>query len=309
MDFDLSEDQTAVMTALDSLLTRHRELPAAHRAARDYYDHALDAALVEAGFMDLARTPGYGALEAALMVDAVTRLPGVVEAAASALVAPQLGLDSSLRPLALINGDINKPQRFLPIAKIALIDTGDDVLLLDIKAGDVKPVESLFAYPYGRFITPPDLSRAKRLGSDKVEVLRQWSRVALAVECASAMQAAVSFTVQHVKHRRQFGRALGSFQTIQHRLAACEQIARGARLLALRAAASSDPIDAATAAAYAQQAVQKVLFDVHQFNGAMGMTTEHQLHFWSYRFRALQSELGGANANAIAAAELAWGST
>jgi hypothetical protein len=50
-------------------------------------------------------------------------------------------------------------------------------------------------------------------------------------------------------------------------------------LLALRAAASGNPLDAA--ATYAQQPIQKVLFDVHQFNGAMGMTTEHQLHFWS----------------------------
>ena len=39
--------------------------------------------------------------------------------------------------------------------------------------------------------------------------------------------------------------AIGGFQAVQHRLAACHQLARGARLLALKAAWSGDPADAA----------------------------------------------------------------
>ena len=306
MDFDLSEDQAAVMSALESLLSHHRELPQAHRADRQFYDQTLDAALVDAGFMDIARTPGYGALEAALLVDAVTRLPGVVECSASALVAPQLCDEPLPRPLALLSGDLGKPQRFLPNAKAALYVDGGDVLLIGIDAANVETVETIYAYPYGRFLSAPNLTKARRLDGVSPEKLRQWWRVAIALECASAMLAAVGFTVEYVKNRRQFGRALGTFQTIQHRLAACEQIARGARWLALRAAASADPVDAATAAAYAQQMIPKLMFDVHQFNGAMGMTNEHHLHFWTYRFRALQSELGGAAYNAAAVADLVW---
>lgn len=305
MNFELSEEQNAVMDAIGQLLDRHRELPAAHRADRFYYDEALDAALVEGGFLELGTTPGYGALEAALLIDACARIPATVEVGASALIASQLGIGLP-RPLALIVGGLDKPQRYLPVAKAALFDSGDDVLVIAIDADDVEPVEGLFAYPYGRFRRTPDLRAAKSLGAGAVPVLRQWWRVALATECAAAMQAAIAYTVEHVTNRRQFGRPLGSFQTIQHRLAACEQMARGARWLALRAAWSGDALDAAAAAAYAQQPIQKMMFDLHQFNGAMGMTTEHLLHFWTYRFRALQGELGGANANALAAADLAW---
>jgi hypothetical protein len=63
--------------------------------------------------------------------------------------------------------------------------------------------------------------------------------------------------------------------------------------LALRAAWSGDPSDADVAACYAQQHVKKLLVDLHQFSGAMGITNEFLLHFWTYRLRALQSEAGG----------------
>jgi hypothetical protein len=50
-----------------------------------------------------------------------------------------------------------------------------------------------------------------------------------------------------------------------------------------------------------------VTYDCHQFLGAMGMTLEHPLHLWTYRLKALTSELGGRGANALAAAEAIWG--
>jgi hypothetical protein len=63
--------------------------------------------------------------------------------------------------------------------------------------------------------------------------------------------------------------------------------------LSLRAAWSGEAYDADVAACYAQQQVKKFLVDLHQFAGAMGVTNEFLLHFWTYRLRALQSEAGG----------------
>jgi len=77
-------------------------------------------------------------------------------------------------------------------------------------------------------------------------------------------------------------------------LAACAQQVRGAIWLARRAAWSGTAADAAMAALYTQQAIPEVTYDCHQFNGAMGMTLECPLHFWSHRLKALQGELGGA---------------
>jgi hypothetical protein len=113
-------------------------------------------------------------------------------------------------PVALIAGDPTRAQRFLPVARAALIDAGDDVLLLELDPDEVEPVDTIFAYPYGRFRKPPSFDRARRLGAASVAPLRQWWRVALAAEIAGAAQAAVAFTVDNVKQRHVFGKPIGA---------------------------------------------------------------------------------------------------
>ena len=78
------------------------------------------------------------------------------------------------------------------------------------------------------------------------------------------------------------------------------------RMLALYAAWSVEAVAADVAATYAQDHVGKLAFDLHQFNGGMGVTAEHKLHFFTYRLRALQAELGGADAAAGAVYDALW---
>lgn len=308
MDYSLNEDQAALVEAVQAIVRDRSELPQSARLSYHYFDAKLQRSLSESGFLDAGRE--MGPLEAALVVIEAARAPAVVEVSASALVIPQLLPDEQIEgPIALINGDaLDKAQRNLPIARHAVIDTGTDVVLLPVIASDVVPVETILAYPYGRFKAQPKLSSGRRLGKQAVNTLRQWWRVALAAEMAGATQAAVAFTVQYVKERQVFGRPLGAFQAVQHRLAQCHQISSAMYYLALKAAWSGTQEDADLAACYCQQHVQKLMFDLHQFNGAMGVTSEHLLHFFTYRLRALQAEAGGAYGAALAIADRCWGS-
>lgn len=305
MDFDLTEDQSVLLSALEGIGAPYRDIAVKDRVAYHVYAQGLDDELVANGFLDAARTEGMGALDAALIVEQLARLPQTIEAGASALVAPHLGLELP-RPIALIVRPLDQAHRFLPQARTALVDLGDDIAILPIDPDMVEAVESIYAYPYGRFRTIPDLSTARRLGPQAAATLRQWSQVALAAEMTGAMRAAIDFTVQYTKDRRMFGRQLGSYQSVHHRLAECDQIARAAYWLTMKAAWSGDPIDASLSACYAQQHVRKLMFDLHQFNGAMGLTSEHLLHFWTFRIRALQAECGGADGAALGAASLMW---
>jgi len=306
MRFELSSNQQALLDAVAPLLAKHRDLPQSQRAGRSFYDQGLDDALAEGGFFGVAREADYGPLEAALLVDAIGRLPATVECAASMIVAPQLLPAQAPRPIALISGPLTRPQRYLPMARLALIEQEGEVLALEVDPAAVETVESIFAYPMGKFREAPDLARAERLPAGSAAKLHQWWQVALAVEAGAAMISAVEFTVDYVKNRRLFNRALGSFQAVQHRLAECHVRARAVRYLALRAAWSGTPADAAIAATYAQKHIDKLRFDLHQFHGGMGMSNEHLLHYWTYRFRALESELGGPGANAAEAARLVY---
>jgi alkylation response protein AidB-like acyl-CoA dehydrogenase len=305
MDFDLSPDQGDLMNGLERLLARHAEIPPAARKAWHVQDESLNAALDDAGFLAVAQMDGMGRLEAALVAERIGRLPATVEAAATLLVAPEIGF-AVQRPLALIDGSPDGAYRNLAVARTALIDRAGAMHVLPVGVRDVVPVATIFAYPYGRFRALPDLSACRTLDAATSARVRHWWRVAIVAEAAGAMRAAIDFTVQHSKDRHLFGRPLGGFQSVQHRLAECHQIQRATYQLLLKAAWSGAPIDALLAASYAQGHVQKLMFDLHQFNGAMGLTNEALLHFWTYRLRALQAELGGADAAALEAADALW---
>lgn len=305
MDFDLTDDQQTLVSSLQSMFSPYGEIPEQGRGARSYFAADLQRKLADGGFFAVAREAG--ALEAALLVMEAARLPVTVETGASALVAPHL-LDERLEgPIALVSGDLNKAQRLLSVARTAIVDVGDDVVVIPIEATDIEPVDTMLAYPYGRFRAPPALAKGRRLGADARRTLHQWSRVALAAECAGAAESAVAFTNDYIKLRKAFDQPIGSFQAVQHRMAQCWQIMRALRYNALHAAWTGDPLRADLAATYAQMHVQKLVFDLHQFNGAIGLTTEYRLHYWTFRLRALQPETGGADGAALAVAERLWG--
>lgn len=299
MNFDLSEDQAGILSGLDQLVGSLNIEPP-KEPVFSAYSQALDDELTTGGFLAVTEKEGFSLLDGALVVEALAQLPVSVEAASSILVAPLL-LEDAPRPVALVSGAATAPARFLPMARTLLVDTGDDVLRYDIAQGAVEAVETLFAYPYGK-LKSADALAPVLLGASQVEPLRRRWRLAIAVEAAGLMQSALNQVLEHVKTRQQFGRPIGSFQAVQHRLVQAAEFGQSTRWLAFRAAWSDNAADAAIAAAYAQDGIPRFANDLHQFCGAMGLTLEFPLHLWTYRLRALLGELGGSSAQALAVA-------
>ncbi|MET0137980.1 MAG: acyl-CoA dehydrogenase family protein [Sphingobium sp.] len=302
MDMELTGEQRMLVEAVEALGARWRTMPAGRERDYAHYAGDLQDALAEGGFLRAGLDMGM--LEAALVTIAVSRLPVATSVGASALVAPAVLRDVPAGAIAILSGDWRKGQRLLPVARHALVAQDRRSWLLDLDGVDVLPVPTIHAYPYGRFATEPDWAAARDVGD--AATLVQWARVGIACEAAGAAEAAVALTVDHVKQRYAFGRAIGSYQAVQHRLAQCHQIARAMRFLALHAAWSGDATAADIAATYAQDHVGKIAFDLHQFSGGMGVTCEYPLHFYTYRLRALQAELGGADGAASAVYERIW---
>lgn len=309
MDFELGEDQRAVVEAVAGLLARHAGSERAIAlAAGAESDAALERALDEAGFLDLFAEAG--SLEAALLVESVARAAGLAPVAARALVAPALLGDRRLDgpvALAAVGPDAEPaPVRYAAHARYALLLAGGEAKLATLGSGAVEPVRSSFGYPFGR-IGGDAIAGAETLGPGSGERLRRWWRTALAVEIAGTAAAAFDLTLVYVKQRRQFGRAIGSFQSVQHRLARLAAGVQATRWLALEAAHAGAPGEAAAVAASHAAATAKQVFDeTHQFSGAMGFTREHDLHVYSMRLQALRLELGGVDAHRRAAAAARW---
>jgi hypothetical protein len=305
VDFEASPEQAAIALAVERLLAGAAGPERAIRLARKQdYDAALERALEDAGFLDTALVAG--PLEAAGVVEAVARAAGVVAIGAGALVAPCVAGRRLPGPVALARAGESAPVRFAAQARTLLLVEGDVASILPLAPGDAQVVRSGFGYPLGRLRGGLGAG-ALRLGPGSGQRLLAWWRVALAAETVGAMQAALDTTLAYAKRRRQFGRAIGSFQAVQHRLAHCAVLVEGSRWLGYEAAAAGAPAEAAALAAAHAGAAAGVLFaETHQLSGAMGFTREHPLHVWSLRLVALRLEAGGPEAHRRAAAEARW---
>jgi alkylation response protein AidB-like acyl-CoA dehydrogenase len=135
-------------------------------------------------------------------------------------------------------------------------------------------------------------------------------RVALACEQVGVAEAALEMAVDYAKIRRQFGRAIGSFQAIKHTCADMLLSMESARSAAWFAgwAASEDPdglpLAASIAQATASEAAFKCAADSLQVHGGIGFTWESDVHLYLKRARASASFFGSAQAHRARVADL-----
>jgi alkylation response protein AidB-like acyl-CoA dehydrogenase len=122
----------------------------------------------------------------------------------------------------------------------------------------------------------------------------------LAVEQVGAAQYLLDLSVEYAKSRLQFGRPIGSFQGVKHRLADLLVDVEHARSTAYHAiwaltAGSDDPALATSIAqAVCSAALSHVATDTIQVHGGIGFTWEHQAHLYFKRAATDAALLGGA---------------
>ncbi|AOW93534.1 acyl-CoA dehydrogenase [Rhodococcus sp. WMMA185] len=128
-----------------------------------------------------------------------------------------------------------------------------------------------------------DNASARKLASptDLVERLRAVALIALSAEQVGAASAALEQTVEYAKSRKQFGRAIGSFQAIKHRMADMYALVETARSMSYAAALSGTHEDAVIAKVYCSEAFETVAAEAIQLHGGIAITWEHdaQLYF------------------------------
>jgi alkylation response protein AidB-like acyl-CoA dehydrogenase len=152
--------------------------------------------------------------------------------------------------------------------------------------------------------------RIREGGAGALARARDLACAALAAEQAGAAARALELTVAYSKQRVQFGRPIGSFQALQHRMAHLHVLAESAGALAhaaaSAAAAGEAGLLAAAAKAYCSEALQAVAAEMIQIHGAIGITWEHAAHRYLKRAHGAAFLLGrpADHAARIAAAVL-----
>jgi alkylation response protein AidB-like acyl-CoA dehydrogenase len=195
-------------------------------------------------------------------------------------------------------------------ADVLLLPDGD--ALYAVRGATVTPVSSL---DMTRPLADVDLDGAERT------LLAEDARAAidaglltgaglLASEQVGVARWALETTVAYLKERRQFGRVVGGFQALKHRLAdlyaEVEQADAAARYAAACLATGDPdaPVAVHVAASFCGEAATHAAEEAIQLHGGIGMTWEHPAHLHLKRAKADELLLGTPEAHRLALAEL-----
>lgn len=130
--------------------------------------------------------------------------------------------------------------------------------------------------------SPPDLALQVRAAA--------WAL--LSAEQVGGAAAALDLTVEYTKSRKQFGRTIGSFQALKHRMADMYALVETGRSISRAAigalaAGSPDAADLASAAhVYCSEAYTHVAGEGIQMHGGIGITAEHDISLFFKRAQA-----------------------
>jgi hypothetical protein len=122
--------------------------------------------------------------------------------------------------------------------------------------------------------------------------LEAHGRWLVACELVGIGRHVIESAVAYTKERVQYGKPIGVFQALQHRLAAAHSMVVGAGHLAAEAGFDGDAWTAMVAKCMAGQAAEYACTQAQQCYGAIGFTWEHEFPGYLRRTYALDRQFG-----------------
>jgi alkylation response protein AidB-like acyl-CoA dehydrogenase len=141
------------------------------------------------------------------------------------------------------------------------------------------------------------------------ELHKGWEIVSKVLEQAAVAQCAfmiggaervLAMAIEHAKKRVQFGRPIGSYQSIQHRCANMLVDLDGAKFITYEAASRLSrglpcALEASMAKAWVNQAYQRICANGHQIFAGSGVIKDHDMHLYTRRAKAAEFLWGDTN--------------
>jgi alkylation response protein AidB-like acyl-CoA dehydrogenase len=323
VDFDFSDEQYLLRDALRDLLTR--ECTPQH--VRAMWDDPTGRSpqrwrrLAEMGVLGLCvpeSAGGFGGdeVDMVLLLEEAGRhvLPEpLLEHAA--LAAPLLARAGSSAQQSqwlsrLAAGDAIatvglSAQRYVPdagTADVVVMEAGGDLHLLTPDRLTLEPVRSVDgARRLFRVTAETGPDTLLPGGREALPWLTDHAAAGTSAVLLGIAGALLDRTLAYVKVREQFGKRIGTFQAVQHKLAetwVLLEMARGAVYYAAYALAnelSDAAVAVSVAKAAAGDAEHRANQEALQLHGGIGFTWEHDLHLWLKRGKALEPAYGDAD--------------
>jgi alkylation response protein AidB-like acyl-CoA dehydrogenase len=320
MDFDFTDEQREIKsTAREFIGSRFKPEKVRELAESDSpYDDAIWKEMCDLGWTGIAISEenggqGLGVVELIILLEELGRAcapaPFIANAFAGALI-ETAGSDEQkskwlpgiasgeARGAATLTGPGETPiAGAAKGAAVLVLDDGEQKAKIaeasEVELEKIDMIDSTRAYyrvtSNGGDLMPGDVTPAMKVGM-----------IAVAAELVGIAQGALDMAVAYAKERQQFGRPIGAYQAVSHRLADMLWAVEEARSLTYSAAWAADadpdllPIAASMAKARASDAACSVTHDAIQVFGGIGFTWEHDIQFFLKRARTMAPMMGSA---------------
>ncbi|VVJ18269.1 Acyl-CoA dehydrogenase (EC [Amycolatopsis camponoti] len=199
------------------------------------------------------------------------------EAWSPGLTASDTGLDG--RAHYVLDGD-------LADVLLAVARTDDGLGLFEVPLDGVRRERVTTLDPTRRLAVVECASTpARRLDVTGFDLrkLRDTAVVAVAAEQVGAAARALELTVEYTKQRKQFGRPIGSFQALKHRMADVHVHVEAARSALYAALVDGDAEAVTTAKVVCGEAFSHAAAEMIQLHGGIAITWEHDAHLYFKR--------------------------
>jgi alkylation response protein AidB-like acyl-CoA dehydrogenase len=184
-------------------------------------------------------------------------------------------------------------------------EDGITVFIVDAKSPGIKTTllktidnEKIYEVSFNKVrVSADDILGRKDGGWELVRRTVKRAAVAVCCDILGVLQQVLDMTVQYAKDRKQFDQPIGKFQIVQHYCADMAADIDGLKYVTYRAAWISNEsqpsdLDTGTAKVWAVQAGERVLALAHQIHGAIGVTIDHDLQYYTKRFKAASAMYG-----------------
>ena len=307
MRFGLDDDREALRSTARSLLAELCPPSAVRRAWAREPDSAAWRALADAGAL-AALVPqsrgGLGLDETYLVavVEEAGRVALPHPLTATALVAAPMGVVGSM-----VVTDLGAPGGIVPAATFAeayLLRSGPGLRVYEAHEVDIEPVATVDASRHCGRVQPRATGEPVTDDAEAVSAAFDRGVLGTAAELLGLSRAMLDLTVAYAQQRHQFGRPIGSFQAVKHHLANARiqiEFAGPAVLYAAYAVAHGqrDASRSVSQAKWLASAAATIAGRAAlQCHGAIGYTTEYDLHLYLKRSWALARSWGGADFHA-----------
>jgi alkylation response protein AidB-like acyl-CoA dehydrogenase len=317
MDLELSDEQTWLSEAVDTLLAREGD------------NGRLWASLVEFGALSVGGEEGLGAVELCLIARALgahlAPVPYLGSAAvrfaapapagdlgddAVALAVLEPGSSWAAAPACTVAGTVNGRKVAVEhadavsrLAVVAAAEDGPALAVVDAGAAGVSAVAQPAFDPTAPMYAVELVDVPVVAGPFGSEAIHRMTTIGTLLSAAEAVGAAgrlLDDACRYAAERRQFGRAIGSFQALRHLLADMyvRQASSWSSVLYAAAALDEDadeaPRTVSIAKAYVARSAREVAHGAMQVFGGIAVTAEHPAHRFLRRIVVRERQFGDA---------------